>query len=175
MRARLACLLTAALVVGCEEKQPEVKPKVDTTPTGPVENIDPAPPPPAEPTRIGQMPLLRGAPPDGQCSTRVMSTGSRYIMQGDYPMRTITVELGPPSRPFVPTFLDVKGKQSRGDGKEENEWIYIGFTETGAIDSGRRQYFLTGSPPKDVGVVTAEDGEAAKQLALQVMQKCKPS
>ena len=174
MRARLACLLTLAMVVGCGEK-PEAKPNVDTTPTGPVEDIEPPPPQQAEPSRIGQMPLLRGAPPDGRCSTRTMSTGQRYIMEGDYPLRTISVEIGPPTRPFVPVFIDVKGKQVRGDGQEENEWIYVGFTETGEIQSGRRQYFLTGTAPKDVGTVTPDDVQAAKQLALQVMQRCKPA
>jgi hypothetical protein len=159
-------------VGGCAEKQPGAKPQQPETTAGPVENLEPAPPPPAEASRLGQMPLLRGAPSDGRCSSRVMSTGKRFIMEGDAPLRTITVELGPATRPFVPTFVEVKAKQSRGDGQEENEMVYVGFTETGAMDMGRRQYFLTGTAPKDVAPPTAEDGEAAKQLALQVIQRC---
>jgi len=38
---------------------------------------------------------------------------------------------------------------------------------------GRRQYYLTNTAPKDAGPVTPEDVESAKQLALQVLQRCR--
>jgi len=166
-------VLAVTAFLGCAEEKPAAKPaQTDTATAGPVENLEPKPPAAPEPSRIGQMPLLRGAPADGRCTSRVMSTGKRFIMEGDAPLRTITVELGRETRPFVPTYVEVKAKQSRGDGQEENEMIYVGFTETGAMDMGRRQYFLTGTAPQDVSPPTAEDGEAAKQLALQVVRRC---
>jgi hypothetical protein len=98
----------------------------------------------------------------------------RIVLEGDAPLRRITVGVSlTPGRPFVPLYLDVKSKQSRGNGQEENETIFVGFTEAGSMDSGRRQYFVTGAAPSETGKVSPEEAESAKQLALQVLQRCK--
>lgn len=149
--------------------------KVDTA-TGPVENLEPQVQSTAtEPSRLGQMPLLRGASADGRCDSTRTSTEKRIILEGDSPLRTITVGVShnPAGRAFIPLYLDVKSKQARGDGREENETLYVGFTENGGMDMGRRQYFLSGSPPNDAGVVSPDDAASAKQLAMRVLQICR--
>jgi hypothetical protein len=150
--------------------------KADTA-TGPVENLEPvAKTAPPEISNLGQMPLLRAAPSDGVCDSTRTSTEKRIILSGDAPLRIITVGVSHTSgRAFVPLYLDVRSKQARGDGQEENETLYVGFTEAGAMDMGRRQYFVSGKPPNDAGVVTADDAESAKQLAMQVLQRCRGS
>jgi hypothetical protein len=168
-------LIASSLALGCAEAKPKTDTAKPMDTTG-QENLEPAPPPVPEPSRLGQMPLLRGAPTDGKCDSTRNSTEKRIILEGDAPLRTLTV--GVPlreGRAFVPLYLDVKSKQARGDGVEENETIYVGFTETGGLDMGRRQYYVTNTAPKDAGPVSSDDVESAKQLALQVLQRCRGS
>jgi hypothetical protein len=40
---------------------------------------------------------------------------------------------------------------------------------------GQRTYFLTGSPPNDAGAVSPGDVETAKQLVMQMLQRCRGS
>jgi hypothetical protein len=173
------CAQAAVLVggiIGCGgDAKPADTAKPDTT-TGVVENLDPPPPPPPEISNMGQMQLLRGAPNDGRCDSTRTSTEKRIILEGDAPVRTITVGVSHTTgRPFVPLYLDVRSKQTRSDGQEENETLYVGFTENGAMEMGRRQYFVSGKPPNDAAPVTSDDAESAKQLALQVLQRCRGS
>ena len=174
-RFGMAVVLSASLV-GCgSPPKPADTAKADST-AGPVENLDPPQPAPAEISHLGQMPLLRGAPTDGRCDSTRTSTEKRIILEGDAPLRTITVGVSHTSgRAFVPLYLDVRSKQARGDGLEENETLYVGFSENGAMEMGRRQYFVSGRPPNDAGAVTSDDAESAKQLALQVLQRCRRS
>ena len=165
----LAC---AAALNACASEPKPAATKTDTA-TGPSENLDPTPPPPEEPSRMGQMPLLRGVPGDSRCDSSVHSTGTRFVLRGDAPLRIITTEIGKSERAFAPLFVEVTSKQARGDGQEENERIYVGFTESGALEMGQRTYFLTGSPPSDAGKVGPEDVETAKQLVTQVLQRCR--
>lgn len=174
-RGAIVALVVAA---GCAGDAPKVDTVRTDTATGPAENLDPqVQSTAAEPSRLGQMALLRGAPSDGRCDSTRTSTEKRIILEGDAPLRTITVGVShnPAGRAFIPLYLDVKSKQARGDGREENETLYVGFTENGAMEMGRRQYFLTGSPPNDAGVVSPDDAESAKQLAMRVLQICRGS
>lgn len=172
MRTVSALALALALCAGCGEEQPAAKPPaVDTTPAGPTENTDPTPPPVAEPSRIGQMPLLRGAPTDARCSTSGIAA-PRLVLEGDVPLRTITVGVGDSTRQFQPTYIQVASHQATSDGREENETIYVGFDANGGMETGRRQYFITGAAPNP-GPLLADDAESAKQLALQVLQRCR--
>ncbi|HEU4993464.1 MAG TPA: hypothetical protein VFT29_01520 [Gemmatimonadaceae bacterium] len=166
-----AFALALAVCAGCREEQPAAKPVADTTPQGPLENTDPTPVAAPEQSRIGQMPLLRGAPADARCSTSGVAA-PRLVMEGDVPLRRITVGVGDTTRAFRPTYIEVASHQAGADGREENETIYLGFDANGGVESGRRQYFITGNAPMP-GPLLPEDADAAKQLALQVLERCK--
>ena len=167
-------VLLAAALLACDSTPKRADTAKTDTATGPVENLEPAPPAAAEESRMGQMPLLRAIPGDSRCDSSRHSTGTRFVLQGDAPLRIMTTEVGhDSSRAFAPLFLEVTSKQARGDGKEENERIYVGFTPTGGLEMGQRTYFLTGSPPNDAGVVSGDDVENAKQLALNMLQRCR--
>lgn len=166
-----ALALALAVCAGCREEQPAAKPVADTTPQGPLENTDPTPAAAPEQSRIGQMPLLRSAPAEARCSTSGVAA-PRLVMEGDTPPRRITIGVGDSTRAFQPTYIEVASHQAGVDGREENETIYVGFDASGGAESGRRQYFITGNAPMP-GPLLAEDAEAAKQLALQVLQRCR--
>jgi len=171
-----ATALVAATLIACDSSPKRADTAKSDTAAGPVENLEPAPPAATEESRMGQMPLLRAIPGDSRCDSSRHSTGTRFVLQGDAPLRTMTTEVGfDSSRAFVPLFLEVTSRQARGDGKEENERIYVGFTPTGGLEMGQRTYFLTGSPPNDAGTVSADDVENAKQLALNMLQRCRGS
>ena len=100
------CAQAAVLVgiIGCGGDTKPDTTKGDTT-TGVVENLEPPPPPPAEISNMGQMQLLRGAPNDGRCDSSRTSTEKRIILEGDAPVRIITVGVSHTTgRPFVPAY-----------------------------------------------------------------------
>ena|SRR5438105_4209375 len=170
-RPLLTMLVLAAALLAC--KKEEVRQQAADTPaTAVVESVNPTPPPVSEPSRIGQMPLLDRVRDEALCSTRG-EAATRIVLQEQAPSREVTVGLGNAGRTFLPTFVEVRGKQIRSDAQEENETVYVGFTETGGIDAGRRQYYLTGSAPRDVSSLLPDDLERAKELALQVVQRCR--
>ncbi len=175
MRTAWSLALAVVVFAGCGEEQPAAKPPAaDTTPpppAGPVENTDPTPAAAPEPSRIGQMPLLRGAPADARCST-TGRVAERFVLEGDTPLRTITVGVGDSTRQFLPTYIQVASRQATSDGREENETIYVGFDANGGVESGRRQYYISGAAPSP-GPLLPDDAESAKQLGLQVVQRCR--
>ena len=168
--ASLLAFGALAAVAGCAT--PEKKPdsvRADT-PVAEVAADPPPAPPPAQP-KIGLMPILRSAPSDGVCTTAGVEA-TRLVLRGDTPLRTITVGVGAASRAFLPTYIEVISTQAAGPGQDENEKIYVGFTEAGTVENGRRLYFLTGSPPSETSGLLPDDGEAAKRLAQEVLDKC---
>lgn len=165
-----AALLAFAMLAGCAtpEKKTVDSVRADT----PVAEVVAAPPPaPPARSRIGLMPILRSAPSDGVCTTAGVEA-TRLVLRGDTPLRIITVGVGVASRAFLPTYIEVISTQAAGAGQDENEKIYVGFTDAGTVENGRRLYFLTGSPPSETSGLLPDDGEAAKRLAQEVLDKC---
>jgi hypothetical protein len=99
----------------------------------------------------------------------------RYGYEGDeFPARSFVVGEGAAARGFVPSFLEIRARQTGSGGVEDNETLYVLFGPDGQIETGTRQYFNTASPPvRETSALITGDTTAAREIALFVVQKCK--
>jgi hypothetical protein len=153
-----------------QRQEPETAVSVDTSP----EPVEP-PPRPAQ-TKIGLMPLLRSAPSEGSCRSTGSPAEPRWAYEGDeVPKRVLVVGEGAASRTFAPTFLELRASQTAGAGVTEVETLFVLFGPDGRIETGTRQFFNTAAPPaRESAGLLASDSAAVRDLALYVLQKCRP-
>lgn len=179
-RSRLwnsSVVLTGAAFLACSE-QPRATPTDTADATA---SVVESPPPPATPTRapeskIGLMPILRPAVADGTCRVGASEVERRVTYEShETPKRSITVGASPAAREFAPTFLEVRASQVADAGVDEIETLYVIFSPTGQIETGTRQYFTTAANPnRERQGLLPGDTAAAKQVALYVLDRCKP-
>jgi hypothetical protein len=113
---------------------------------------------------------------EGSCRSTGNSVEPRWAYEGDeVPKRVITVGEGAAARAFAPTFIELRTWQTAGAGVTDNETIFVLFSPDGRIETGTRHYFNTDAPPvRESGGLLASDTAAVKDLALFVLQKCRP-
>lgn len=172
------CLLAALLGLGCaaENRQAAESPAAAAQSA----ETPPPSPPPSAPSKIGQLPLFRALPPDGQCRIQrfegvTAAIAAEVVYEGDNPLRIIKVAVGMPTRGFRPTNIDATVRRETGVGRDESETIFVMFDAAGNVQSGNRQSFTSDSPTRERRelLLGDPDGDAAKQLALQVLERCK--
>jgi hypothetical protein len=127
----------------------------------------------ARPSGIGRMALL-GEPMSGSCTSEGDPlVATRFTYEGDWPLRTVRVEVADTSRTAQPTMLEVQGRQ-RVTSYGETETIYVLFNRDGAIERGSRRYFTDENPPtlENAALLPADSGQA-RALAAQVLAWCR--
>jgi hypothetical protein len=122
------------------------------------------------------MPLARAAAPNGTCRSMGSAAEPRYAYDSDeFPARSITVGEGAAARSFVPSFVEIRARQTASGGIDDHETLYAMFGPEGQIETGTRQYFNTATPPvRETSGLLPGDTSAVREIALFVLQRCKP-
>lgn len=128
------------------------------------------------PSRVGTLDLFGSIPQGGLCDVREYSGLTEVARQITYqtsaPRRTIHVQIGRPPRTFEPLSLQIIGTRSRS-GLEEQETVFVGFSASGEVTAGSRQYTATGSESvNERQPLGPNDYDLARRYAQQVLGLC---
>jgi hypothetical protein len=179
MRA-FAITLCVVPLAGCSEKRPAA----DTAAAVAVQS-EAEPPADAAPStsRIGQLPLFNSLAADGACQVRQFEQDvtaalvAELTFEETLPTRVIKVAIAPESRGFRVTSVDIAARRDISVGREAIESVYATFDGAGNVQGGNRQYYTSdgGDRERQPLLIADAAGESAKQVALQVMNRCMPS
>ena len=175
MRSLVRPLAIALLVMGCPAPQDTEKPKPDSAVDVFAPTPTPPEPPPAE-TKIGTVGAMDPLSADGRCSNERIpgggftAIGAEVKFTSTGPERVITVGVGDEGRQFRPRSIEIMSKRSGG--VDEVETLYAYFGPDGALHGGNRQYYKSDESARERRDIQTEEGAAAGQLALQVMERC---
>lgn len=165
--------IAAALACGGEDAKKADTPVViheedmnarDTTPTPP-------------PSPIGRMHLMGTFPTSGTCRVTRYRPDFEMAYQVTYdvlnPRSTATLDVGKPSRgAFTPVSLQIIGMQSNGV-LNEQETIFVGFSNSGTVKVGNRTYTATGSATaNERQQLRGSDSAEALAYARAMMEQC---
>jgi len=168
------------ILLGVAACMPGVGDRVDTSkilPVNDIHAIDSAPPKP--PPRITRLTLMDSVPLGGLCSVkqyrRNADQAREIYYQTNVPPRTYVVEIGKGARIFPPVSLDIRGSQI-GDGLQETENVYVGFSPQGKVAVGTRRYTSTGATNAN-DRMPLDFGDSAKLVAFanKILELCEPS
>jgi hypothetical protein len=174
MRVRGAAALLACLaVMACSESPPPASADTALPAEDPPSPEAPIVQQQARPSGIGRMALL-GEPMSGSCSSeRDPQVATRFTYEGDWPLRTVRVEVPDTSRAAPPRMIDIQGRQ-RVTTYGETETIYVLFGADGAIERGSRRYFTDETPPTvETAPLLPSDSAQVRELAQQVLAWCR--
>jgi hypothetical protein len=174
MRSLVRPLAIAMFVMGCPAPQNTDKPRPDSS----VDVFTPTPTPPAPPppeSKIGTVGAMDPLAADGKCSNERIqggftAVGSEVSFTSTSPDRVIKVGVGEEGRAFRPRTIEITSK--RGGGVDEIETLYAYYGPDGALHGGNRQYYKSDESVRERRDIQTDEGAAAGQLALQVMERC---
>jgi hypothetical protein len=175
----LGLLLGLLVVTSCTREEPReaeadsaTTEAVDTEPVD--ESLDAMPVvQQSQESRIGSMDLL-GDPQSGTCTSEGdPAVATRYTYEGDWPPRTVRLEVADASRGAALRMFEVQSTRRPGE-YDETEAIYVLFDATGGIQQGSRRYFSSETPPtREQGPLAATDTAQVLQLAQLVLDWCR--